>query len=67
MQEETAGALVAALQGIGIAHAAARVGDCLHARLAGQLYRVVPGEGEEGVAGQHGTLYTRGSLPRVSL
>mmetsp|Transcript_37656 Transcript_37656/g.83841 ORF Transcript_37656/g.83841 Transcript_37656/m.83841 type:complete len:546 (+) Transcript_37656:764-2401(+) len=48
--------LVAAVHGILVAQGAPRVHDGAHARLACNFHRVVPGEGEEGVTGQHGTL-----------
>lgn len=62
--------LVAAVNGVLVAQRAAGVHDGLDAGLARQLYRVVPGEGEEGVAGEHRALQagssSRGSAsPRV--
>ena len=48
--------LVAAVHGVLVALAPARVHDGRHACLARNLHRVLPGEGEEGVAGQHGAL-----------
>mmetsp|Transcript_2095 Transcript_2095/g.6206 ORF Transcript_2095/g.6206 Transcript_2095/m.6206 type:complete len:301 (+) Transcript_2095:7901-8803(+) len=48
--------LIAAVQRVLVPHAATGVGDGLHTRLACQLHRVIPGEREERVTGQHRTL-----------
>ncbi len=45
-----------------IAHAAAGVSNGLNARLARQLHRIIPCEGEERVAGQHRPLCPRGGV-----
>ncbi len=48
--------LVAAVDGVLVAHGAAGVHNGRHARLARNLHAVIPGEGEEGVRGQHRAL-----------
>ena len=50
--------LVTALHRVSIPHAAAWMRNGCHAGLASQFDRIVPREGEERVAGQHGALRT---------
>ena len=54
--------LVAAGDRVAVPKGAAWVRDGSHARRARLLHRVAPGEGEEGVAGQHRALQSTASV-----
>ncbi len=54
--------LVAAVDGVLVSQAAAGMRDGRNTGLAGLFDRVVPGEWEEGVTGQHRALYMHMSI-----